>query len=516
MPGLIPKTTNAGTRYSVVEVPSKIKYSYFSSQDCGLVDGENRYWTLYLPMSEVREKCFPLNANPRKPNSIGSNESTDIVVKMRSTISNYPEKFVRLNNGLTCVCSSLSIDSSTKTVTIDWKEGEGILNGGHTYLSLVTNPTVTDAIVRVEVIELCERLNDSSNSLDKQDFIKETAIARNSNRQLKDFTRSEFEGKHQLIQNHLLDLKGVIYWSEGYEEMIREPCLFTERNAMKAAVYVRYLALTDNSWHWHPSVNDEASGSQILNNLLVQGNGTYDQWNLIALAEENEKNLVKVAPLGRMLLALVDKIRASMKLERNDAGNTTNPIGCGSSFISTEFFQNWAGSGQGREVSFHDKGLIELPKSSPHFVAYMINSIRPFLWYGDTDEGFDYVGWHFDPLSVYEEIHKTIIQEITPQYIRHRSGRDLASNNMVASSVWRNIVRPYWAENCSLNCVEENFYPLVFFDPSSERWFQKEESGTWMLSYVDSDEEWILNELSPGSRPTGYSRMYVKLEDNPY
>ena len=210
MPGLIPKTTNAGTRYSVVEVPSKIKYSYFSSQDCGLVDGENRYWTLYLPMSEVREKCFPLNANPRKPNSIGSNESTDIVVKMRSTISNYPEKFVRLNNGLTCVCSSLSIDSSTKTVTIDWKEGEGILNGGHTYLSLVTNPTVTDAIVRVEVIELCERLNDSSNSLDKQDFIKETAIARNSNRQLKDFTRSEFEGKHQLIQNHLLDLKGVI------------------------------------------------------------------------------------------------------------------------------------------------------------------------------------------------------------------------------------------------------------------------------------------------------------------
>jgi len=513
---LIPKTTNAGTPYSVVSVPSRVTYTYFSSQDCGLVDGENRYWTIYIPMSEVREKCFPLNANPRKPNSIGSNESTDIVVKMRRTISNDPEKFVRLNNGLTCVCSSLSINSSSQTLTVDWREGEGILNGGHTYLSLVTNPTVTDAIVRVEIIELSERFNDPSNSSEKQDFIKETAIARNSNRQLKDFTRSEFEGKHQLLQNHLLDLKGVIYWSEGYEEMVREPLAFTERNAMKAAVFVRYLALTDNSWHWHPSDNNDPADSEILNNLLVQGNGTYDQWNLVALDEEHEKNLVKVAPLGRMLLALVDRIRASMKYETNPDGSTANPVGCGSSFITTEFFQNWAGSGQGREVSYHDKGSNELPKSSPHFVAYMINSIRPFLWYGDTDEGFEFVGWHLDPLSVYDEIHKAIVQEITPQYIRHRSGRDLASNNMVASSVWRNIVRPYWAENCSLDCAVDNFYPQVFFDPSSEKWYQRDNSGTWMLSYVDSDEEWTLNELAPGSSPTGYSRMYVKLEENPY
>ena len=513
---LIRKTTNAGTPYDVVSVPSRISYTFFSLLDCGLVDGENRYWTIYLHMSEVREKCFPLNANPRKPNSIGSNESTDIVVKMRRTISNNPEKFVRLNNGLTCVCSSLSIDSSSNTITIDWREGEGILNGGHTYLALVTNPIVTNAIVRVELIQASERLNNLSNSSEKQDFIKETAIARNSNRQLKDFTRSEFEGKHHSLQNHLLDLKGVIYWSEGYEEMVTEPTVFTERNAMKAAVFVRYLALTDNSWHWHPSDDSDPADNEILNNLLVMGNGTYDQWNLVALDEEHEKNLVKVAPLGRMVLALVDKIRVSMKYETNADGSTANPVGCGSSFITTDFFQNWAGYGQGRDVSFHDKGLNVLPKSSPHFVAYMINSIRPFLWYGDTDEGFVYVGWHLDPLQAYEEIHRDIIQYLSPQFLRHRSGRDLASNNMVASSIWRNVVRPYWATNCSLDCTADNFYPQVFFDPSSEKWYQRDDSGTWMLSYVDSDEEWTLNELIPGSSPSGYTRMYVRLEDNPY
>ena len=217
MTGLINKKTNQGTSYNVVEVPSQISYKYFSAEDCGKVDGENKYWTIYLPMSEVREKCFPLNANPRKPNTIGANESTDIVVRMQNTLSNHPSKFVRLNNGLTCVCGSLSIDTQNKTVTIKWGEGEGILNGGHTYLSIVSNENVTDARVRVEIIEISERLNNQENNQEKQDFIKETAIARNSNRQLKDYTRSEFEGKHQFFQDHLKDLKGVIYWSEGYE-----------------------------------------------------------------------------------------------------------------------------------------------------------------------------------------------------------------------------------------------------------------------------------------------------------
>ena len=62
-------------------------------------------------------------------------------------------------------------------------------------MALLTNPDVTDAVVRVEVIEICDRLNRDENKLEKQNFIKETAIARNANRQLKDFTRSEFEGK---------------------------------------------------------------------------------------------------------------------------------------------------------------------------------------------------------------------------------------------------------------------------------------------------------------------------------
>ena len=99
-------TTNAGSQYEVLQLPSNVTYTVASATPNGRVDGENEYWTVYIPVSEVRAKSFPLNANPRKPNSIGTNESRDIVVKMRQTLTRDPNKFVRLNNGFTCVCSS--------------------------------------------------------------------------------------------------------------------------------------------------------------------------------------------------------------------------------------------------------------------------------------------------------------------------------------------------------------------------------------------------------------------------
>ena len=38
----------------------------------------------------------------------------------------------------------------------------------------------------------------------------------------------EFEGKHQFLQDQLR-FEGVIYWSEGYEELVTEPFHFKEK-----------------------------------------------------------------------------------------------------------------------------------------------------------------------------------------------------------------------------------------------------------------------------------------------
>ena len=77
---------------------------------------------------------------------------------------------------------------------------------------------------------------------------------------------------------------------------------------MKAAYSSRYLALLDKGGIGIRQKFQDPSDIEIHNNLLVSGNGTYDQWNIVALEEHNEKNLQNVAPLGRMLLKLVDKI----------------------------------------------------------------------------------------------------------------------------------------------------------------------------------------------------------------
>ena len=41
--------------------------------------------------------------------------------------------------------------------------------------------------------------------------------------------------------------------------------------------------------HWHPTIIPDPRDYET--NLLVSGNGTYDQWNIVALDGDNEKNL---------------------------------------------------------------------------------------------------------------------------------------------------------------------------------------------------------------------------------
>jgi hypothetical protein len=61
----IDKKTNSGTNYKVAEEGQKITYKITRGNHAGKIDGENDYWNIYIPASEIQEKCFPLNANHR-------------------------------------------------------------------------------------------------------------------------------------------------------------------------------------------------------------------------------------------------------------------------------------------------------------------------------------------------------------------------------------------------------------------------------------------------------------------
>ena len=324
---------------------------------------------------------------------------------------------------------------------------------------------------------------------------------------MKDFTRSEFEGKHEVLQSHLKDLKGVVYWSEGYEELSVTPHRFTSRDAMKANEYVRYLALLDLEWHWHPS-KKQAGGvnpreAEILNNLIVSGNKTYDQWSVIALDDESDKNLHSVAPLGPDLLKLVDRIRHSM----------ANPSsGYGPNFVSSPFYASWAGKGQSAGRTFSDMGLRRCPKSSPQFIAYMLNWIRPYVWFGETENHLKMVGYYRDPFEVYNEIHPEIIKYARTPFQGFRTARDFANSKASAASLWREVVKDHWSEAANVDDSEsENFWPIKLYNPDYERWFKKDATGPMALIYDDDFEEWSFTEFDSNLHADSTIRRYSEI-----
>lgn len=514
IPKLTEKVTNSGSKYKVLMPSQKIIYDYVHANNAGLVDGMNNHYTAYVTKSEVCKKGFPLNANPRKPNSVGTDESKDIVVKMEHTINTIPESFVRLNNGMTAVASKVEMDSPKEgQITITWGEMEGVLNGGHTYLALQNDtcpPSHQELTkVKLEIIELNAKFTLPENLDEKTDLIKHMAMARNANRQLKDFTQSEFEGKHEIFQSHLDDLKGLVYWSEGYEDIAinagkttdqNNPVYWKSKECMHSHAFIRYLAILDGNWHWHPTADesdkfDAPTKETIIDELIVKGKTTYEDWKVIALLDHHDKNLKSIAPLSRLLIHLHDRITDSMNHVKVN-GDTINPLGCGSNFTTMKVFTSWCGSGPSKKLKLTDFGASKTAKSTPHFIGYMLNFVRPFIWSGETEEGDSLVGWYHDPVEIYDIFHKTIIKDfMSDKFTGFDSGRDMCKDGMYGKNlVWDDIVLPIWNNHCSADPENDNFFPESFFDPESEKWYGHDENGDFTLSFDKINKGWSIEE----------------------
>ena len=76
-------------------------------------------------------------------------------------------------------------------------------------------------------------------------------------------------------------------------------------------------------------------------------------------------------------------------------------------------------------------------------------------------------------------------------------------------------MEPVWNEKCSLDPDNENFWPEKFFDPNSEKWYESNNLGDWMLCYDKTDDEWSLKErsINPNEDAT---RPFSIMENSPY
>ena len=144
-----------GLNYRALQIPGSVTFSGALHSASPVFGDDYEISHAYVRCEEIRTNCLPLDANPREPTRV------DVVNKMAATLLEEPGKFHHWNNGITIVCEGVEYDAATANLTLSFGEGEGVCNGGHTYFSIVTQPTSLDskALVHLEVIRLPDSLS---------------------------------------------------------------------------------------------------------------------------------------------------------------------------------------------------------------------------------------------------------------------------------------------------------------------------------------------------------------------
>ncbi|MGE3550428.1 MAG: AIPR family protein, partial [Geobacter sp.] len=282
--------------YEVLLTPNKIEYQnidFISSHS--FIDGYS-FYHLYVSVSEVKRLSLPTDANPREPTRV------DVVNKMISAIKDDPDKFHHWNNGITIICNGVTHNDSEKTLEIDFTEGDGICNGGHTYFSIATFEGPINDLCKVHLELVC--LPQSLEGNDRKHAVNQIASKRNRNRQLHPTTQADYLGLYKPFQNKLKNYRKFISWHEGDSE--------AHDDSIKSDHFIRLMASLDPFWFQHPQIS--AAKTKANHKAATGGIASiHSKW--MAGAENNnpEASLFHMSELAREIIELRDDIAYSIK-----------------------------------------------------------------------------------------------------------------------------------------------------------------------------------------------------------
>ena len=159
-----------------------------------------------LYVNGMEYKKLPLDANVREPDPQKSKPYKD----MLQTLKDHPEYFFENNLGISVIASHVEPKANNK-FALEFKDGTGILNGGHTQLAILdsqANPNLDKAIIRITV-----RTKNYTKSR-----IAEIAAAQNSSTAVKEYSLAEKRGLFAEIKKYIDPNKEKhIIWWEGRE-----------------------------------------------------------------------------------------------------------------------------------------------------------------------------------------------------------------------------------------------------------------------------------------------------------
>jgi hypothetical protein len=230
---LLPRTSSDQVSYTVAQTPCVVRFD--ASNYCGSVKTRDGYTFhhLFVPCEQLRTVGLPLDANPREPTR------AKVVKEMSETLREAPERFHHWNNGITVVCDDVGCDK--EQITLQFNEGSGVCNGGHTYFTINTfpQPLSPQALVHIEAIALPQGMTAEGRRV----AINSIAKYRNANRALLPTTQADFLGHYDPFKLALGAHSTSVRWHEGDSN--------ASQDAIASETLVRMLAAVDPLWFKH-------------------------------------------------------------------------------------------------------------------------------------------------------------------------------------------------------------------------------------------------------------------------
>jgi len=379
-----------GYEFNVLETPSSQKYHVETIEK--FVLGKDTYWHGYIKGSEINEKKFPIDANPRKPGP------TKVVKLMQATAQKDPSNFHHLNNGITIIASNVEFDVDENQITIDYGtttgiHGDGICNGGHSYYAIEQYQGNLDPnlLVRIEILVIDKSLSE----IDRSNKIKIISEARNAHNQLESITTAHYSGYYDNIIAALE--KETIYfkWYEGDPEAVKGAekvdTLIAKISALSPHWYSHYLNPSGNTGNHMPSARNTGS--------------THKKWENFKLNSEEEKNLNYMNPMILDIIKLRDEI--SYSLHHDDFPKVSKV---------------WRNTRIWKYLAIKDpielnhkivKGKNAKGYALSHvFAAMILGSFRENVWFSLGDDGINLVGWLIEPHKLWNKHKERFMRDL--------------------------------------------------------------------------------------------------------
>jgi hypothetical protein len=352
---------------------------------------------MYVSCQEVNERYLPfLDANPREPSQTRQVES------MQETLGSQPEDFVKMNNGLTIICTNIDFDRKENKVQIRFSENEGVCNGGHTYFAIQTyeGKLANNASVRIEAIQLPQELDEES----RKEQIVKIARARNDNRGLGRSSEADYLGYYEAYKHGMRDDR-LVSWHEGDADAYSE--------AISAQHFIRLLQSIDPTKYYHPVYSPGADRHK---RLVISPGNVHAKWYD---SMEDAKNGNQPVPLRHMIPMIDDMFmirdHLSYSLKHDD---WVGDIGEDNKVIikATSLYKDFIAQRSDRVLKFkNEERGFDLSRT---FETLLLGLFRSNVWRSrNASSNINMIGWFKEPLELWRTSRLGVMSQMA-EYFR--------------------------------------------------------------------------------------------------